>query len=248
MSFHTAVGDILLVTGSAKSSKGLVAGQKAIIYDKAVSSHAAFSLTDGSFIHSTTDKGVHLAFFPDIIQDCEDGWRVIRLKELDEEKRRLLLAGANHFLSQDYNYGLLGKGSDSSSFCSELAAKAYQRAGVHILNGLQPSKVAPAHFDIEADLQKDWTDVTEDYRKLLEDIKANPEIYALGFMVLAHSIERLRRTNVRTEIMMQIAKSLFKSDNFQAEIQRAKKELDEQKLFSFWNVKGESQPDETEGK
>lgn len=240
MEYHTSVGDILLVTGTAKHSSGLVAAQKAL-YRQARSSHVAFSLGGGAFIHSTTDKGVHLAFFPDVIEGCTDEWRVIRLRTLTKEQERLLLGGSNYHLAQKYNYAYMMPGNETSSFCSEFASKSYQKAGIPIMNGLESSKTAPAHFDREADDLKDWMDVTTDYRALLDEIHSDPEMAYMGFAYLAYRLERIRSVNARTELMFALASSILKTDESRAELKKAKQHLESERLFSYWDIHKDEQ-------
>ncbi|GAA5136250.1 hypothetical protein GCM10023213_10940 [Prosthecobacter algae] len=235
MEYQTAVGDILLVTGTAKHSSALATLQKAL-YNQARSSHVAFSLGGGAFIHSTTDKGVHLAFFPDIIKDCTDDWRIIRLRSLTKEQERLLLGSSNYHLAQKYNYAYMMPGNKTSSFCSEFASKSYCKANIGILNGLESSKTAPAHFDKEADDLIEWMDVSADYRTLLEEINSDPKLAYAGFAYLAHRLERIRAVNARTEFLFALASQIFKTDESREGLKKAKQELESQRLFSYWDI------------
>jgi hypothetical protein len=173
-------GDVLLVTGEGKLSSSLVAMQK-VIYPKARSSHVEFCLGDGVFIHATGDKGVHLTLLIDEDIACKNRWRVIRHKSITEAgfNTEKLQKAAMFFYAQDYNKVFMGSGNDTSSFCSELVAKAYDRAGIEIFGGKAPSKVTPAHFDKEADSLEDWIDVTEEYKVILDDMKGNEFPYRL---------------------------------------------------------------------
>ena len=89
----------------------------------------------------------------------------------------------------------MGSGTDHSSFCSELIAKVYEKAGVRILDGKQPSKVAPAHFDKEADSLSDWEDVTEEYRERLKEIEANPFPYRFACSTIQASMAKRHLTS-----------------------------------------------------
>ena len=84
----------------------------------------------------------------------------------------------------------MGAGNKTSSFCSELVAKAYDRAGIVILGGKAPSKVTPAHFDKEADHLEDWLDVTEEYKVILADMKENEFLYRLAASTLSAAMTR----------------------------------------------------------
>ncbi|SCZ86753.1 hypothetical protein [Nitrosomonas mobilis] len=179
-------GDVLLVTGEGKLSSSLIAAQK-IIYLNVSSSHVEFSLGDGVFIHSTNDKGVHLTLLVDEDTACDHKWRVIRHKSITEagsDTDKLQKAGM-YFYAQNYNKVFMGSGNESSSFCSELVAKAYARAEIEIIGGKPPSKVTPAHFDKEADNLNDWVDVTEEYQKILADMKENYFMYRMAASTLS---------------------------------------------------------------
>ncbi|MEL4253812.1 YiiX/YebB-like N1pC/P60 family cysteine hydrolase [Shewanella xiamenensis] len=184
-------GDILLVTGEGKLSSSLIAAQK-VIYPNVSSSHVEFSLGDGIFIHSTNDKGVHLTLLVDEDTACDHKWRVIRHKSITEAgiETEKLQKAAIYFYAQDYNKVFMGSGNESSSFCSELVAKAYARAGIEIIDGKAPSKVTPAHFDKAADSLIEWVDVTEEYQKILADMKENDFIYRLAARTLSAVMTR----------------------------------------------------------
>ncbi|OOF20597.1 hypothetical protein [Salinivibrio sp. IB872] len=184
-------GDVLLVTGEGKLSSSLVAVQKAI-YKNAISSHVAFSLGDGVFIHATGDKGVHLTLLIDEDRACKAGWRVIRHKTITETclKTENLQEAAMFFYAQDYNKAFMGAGNESSSFCSELVAKAFARAEIEIIEGRPPSKVTPAHFDQEADDLEEWVDVTEEYQELLASMKENEFVFRLAANTLSSVMTR----------------------------------------------------------
>ena len=184
-------GDVLLVTGEGKLSSSLVAMQK-VIYPKARSSHVEFCLGDGVFIHSTGDKGVHLTLLIDEDIACKNRWRVIRHKSITEAgfNTEKLQKSAMFFYAQDYNKVFMGSGNDTSSFCSELVAKAFDRAGIEIFGGKAPSKVTPAHFDKEADSLEDWIDVTEEYKVILDDMKGNELPYRLAANTLSAVMTR----------------------------------------------------------
>jgi len=179
-------GDVLLVTGEGKLSSSLIAAQKVIYYNVS-SSHVEFSLGDGVFIHSTNKKGVHLTLLVDEDEACKHKWRVIRHKSITEAclNTEKLQKAAMYFYAQDYNKVFMGAGNKSSSFCSELLAKAYARAEIEIIGGKLPSKVVPAHFDKEADNLNDWVDVTEEYQTILADMKENDFMYRMAANTLS---------------------------------------------------------------
>ena len=184
-------GDVLLLTGDGKLSSSLVLAQK-IIYSNASSSHVELSLGDGIFIHSTSDKGVHLTLLIDEDRVCNSKWRVIRHKSIREAclNTEELQKASMYFYAQDYNKAFMGSGNDVSSFCSELVAKAYARAEIKIIEGKPPSKVTPAHFDKEADSLDNWVDVTDQYKTILANMKENDLPYRLAANTLSAFMTR----------------------------------------------------------
>lgn len=233
------ISDILLVTGSAKSSKGLVALQSPL-YSSVKSSHVALHVGAGMFIHSLTDKGVQFGFLQDIIADCEPGWRVIRLKQFEPERRMDVLTAATFYLYQRYNPRFMMKGDSKSSFCSELVAKAYQRAGISIFDGRKPSQTAPAHFDQLADASPDWKDVTSNYVPIAELNGQELEFLKMQAWFLASRLERMVFINQRTEwICKMIQNSDEFSDNFKASVQEMKNIVDREKRFDSWTINPE---------
>jgi hypothetical protein len=230
-------GDVLLVKGTTKFSKALSKGQK-VIYKNNVSSHVELSIADGTFVHSTDDGGVHLVFLPDELKTCEDGWRVIRLKSLNEQEREEIMKASLHYLRQDYNKAYMGKGKPDASFCSELIAKIYSKAGITILGGKEPSKVAPAHFDEQADVDEAWEDVTEEYKVGLQEIKQDESTYRFGFntiqqfMARRHEHSKIRKTILET--MKMLADSSDDKD-LQNIVDNSQKFLKEKRILSFWD-------------
>ena len=235
-------GDILLVTGQGKLSASLVAAQK-VIYSKATSSHVELGLGDGCFVHATGDGGVHLTFITEELKQCEGDWRAIRLKGITDEQQERLAAAGLYYLRQDYNKIFMGNGNDHSSFCSELVAKIYQKSEIEILSKKQPSKVTPAHFDLEADLQVNWEDVTDEYKATLDSINEDPFPYQLAFSTI-------QQVMARRHIHSKIRKGVFEWMQQEAEtsgnverlelIENLKKSLRENRKLHFWDEHDEN--------
>lgn len=228
-------GDVLLVTGEGKLSSSLVAMQK-VIYPKARSSHVEFCLGDGVFIHSTGDKGVHLTLLLDEDVACKSRWRVIRHKSIAEAglSTEKLQKAAIFFYAQDYNKVFMGSGNEKSSFCSELVAKAYAKAGIEIFAGKDPSKVTPAHFDIEADNLEDWLDVTEEYKAILVDMKKNEFLYRLAANTLSAAMTRRKAHEpFRHKII-----ECFKTGSLEnQELAKKMREMLADRELKFWHEK-----------
>lgn len=228
-------GDVMLVTGEGKLSSSLVATQK-IIYPKARSSHVEFSLGDGIFIHSTGDKGVHLTLLVDEDVACNSRWRVIRHKSIVEEcsATENLQKSAMFFYAQDYNKVFMGSGNDYSSFCSELVAKAYDKAEMEILGGKSPSKVTPAHFDKEADTLENWVDVTSEYDVILAEMKQNEFPYRFAASTLSAVMTRRKALEPYRQKMIERFES-GPSEN--QELAQKMKEMLAGRELKFWHEK-----------
>ncbi len=230
------VGDVLLVRGEGKLSDSLVAAQK-VIYKDSAASHVEFSIGDGTFVHATNDGGVHLTFILDELENCKEDWRAIRLKGLTQEQRDELSKSGVYYLRQDYNKVFMGSGNETSSFCSELVAKIYNAANINILDKRLPSKVTPAHFDIAADKNNDWEDVTEEYKNTLIDIRKDPMPYKLAYMTLKQVLSRRHRhSKIREGIYAHFEDiaGANGNSNLTDMISEAKDMLKERKL-SFWD-------------
>lgn len=228
-------GDILLVSGEGKLSKSLIAAQK-IIYPNVSSSHVEFCLGDGIFIHSTNDSGVHLTLLIDEDKACNQQWRVIRHKSVNKlgTVTENLQKAAMYFYAQDYNKVFMGPGNQTSSFCSELVAKAYDRAGIEIIKGKKPSQVTPAHFDKEADLLTDWADVTEEYKVILADMLKNEFPYRLGLNTLSAVMDRRKVHERFRESMIEMFEN---GTPKQKEMAKEIKERLEGRELKFWHEK-----------
>ncbi|MFS1946262.1 YiiX/YebB-like N1pC/P60 family cysteine hydrolase [Vibrio lentus] len=183
------LGDIMLVRGTGVVSASLSAAQK-IIYPKSRSSHVLFCLSDGCFIHSTGDGGVHLKFVLDELEEIKDNWRIIRLKHLPQSKKNALALAGFYFLDQSYNHKFLISGSEHKAFCSELVGKIYQRANVPILGSKAPHRLTPAHFDREADRQVMWKDITGDCKDYLKEHEDSVDEHRLMYNTLNMSLRR----------------------------------------------------------
>lgn len=228
-------GDVLLVTGEGKLSSSLIAAQK-VIYSNVSSSHVEFSLGDGVFIHSTNDKGVHLTLLVDEDIACDHKWRVIRHKSITELglATRKLQKAAMYFYAQDYNKVFMGIGNESSSFCSELVAKAYARAEIEIIAGKAPSKVTPAHFDKEADSLNDWVDVTDEYQKTLVDMKENNFMYR---MIVSTLSAVMTRRKAHEPFRQKVVERFENGSTENKEVAKKIREILAGRELKFWHEK-----------
>ncbi|WP_454878389.1 YiiX/YebB-like N1pC/P60 family cysteine hydrolase [Serratia inhibens] len=231
------IGDIFLVRGGSKSSTAIVNAQK-ILYPKAKSSHVEFYLGDGSIIHSTGDNGVHLVFLLDELKDIKDEWKVIRLLGVSEQDTENLTKAALYFLRQEYNIKYMMEGVDNKSFCSELIAKIYMKANIKIFNGKDPSKIAPAHFDKEADQLSLWEDVTSEYHQIIKKIKEKEYEYRFmhniikGSLASRHILSHMRKDLSEAAA---IISSETGDEGVSKLFDKVKREFSESRTLDFWD-------------
>jgi len=172
------------------------------------------------------------------LKNCEPEWRAIRLKGITDEQEDRLVAAGLYYLRQGYNKGFMGAGTDHSSFCSELVAKIYEKAGIPILSNRSPSKVAPAHFDLEADSQTDWEDVTEEYKATLAEIEKDPRLYHIAFSTIQAAMARRHVfSQGREQIFNWMLQEADRNGDRQkrAMVEEMKETLRKQRSLHFWD-------------
>ncbi|SNY61381.1 YiiX/YebB-like N1pC/P60 family cysteine hydrolase [Enterobacter sp. CC120223-11] len=231
------IGDIFLVRGGSKFSTAIVNAQK-ILYPKAKSSHIEFYLGDGSIIHSTGDNGVHLSFLLDELKDIKDEWKVIRLRGLTEQDTENLAKAAIFFLRQEYNVKYMMESVDNKSFCSELIAKIYMKANVTIFDGKDPGKIAPAHFDKEADLLTLWEDVTSEYHQIIKDIKEREFEYRFLHKTIQGALAKRHILSHARQNLSEVAAIISEEtgdEGVSKLFDKAKRELSQSRTLDFWD-------------
>ena len=235
-------GDILLMNGGTAKSRRLVWLQKPF-YPKVTASHIAIHIGANNFVHATGGRGVHCASIVDVLHGANDGWRVIRMKNLTEEKLREIFEAANYFMGQSYNKRFMMNERREASFCSELAVKIYARAGIRLFPKKRPSRSFPAHFEMEANSLTDWEDVTNDYRLAIEAIRNDPRSMA-GLEAFGGGIlNNWNRTSSKNmEAMFRIALQLLPESD---EVRALYAEMQAAKKFKYWDLP-ESLPGSTE--
>lgn len=231
-------GDLFLMCADAKSSEWLARLQKAI-YKNARSSHVMISLGDGAFVHATTEEGVVFTSYPSINEKLKDGWRVIRRTVLSQEDFDSLQKSAMFYAGQAYNYKFYLKGNDSSSFCSELAAKIYSLANIDLVPERDPSRITPAHIDEIADKSSLWQDVTEIYVNGFADIDKDQGTYAIAHLCFFSLINKRQRMLKLTDQLFEMIDTGAKGDEkltkLRDEFFRMEAEFRKKKNISFWN-------------
>ena len=220
--FDIQVGDVLIVKGKTSTSKILSIAQK-VLYWKNTSSHVLISFSDGFYIHSTGDKGVHLISFKELLPEIEPNFKAIRLKNLTSDKVDNLRMSINYYLNQKYNKRFFTEQS-GASFCSELVAKTYHKAFIEIFGGKHSSFVTPADFEREADLNGDWLDITiPTIKKFVEFINVGKE-YDLAYFHLKNILDTRKRLIVyRNQLHQMMTNSDYFSEKMRNEYDRIQK-------------------------
>lgn len=226
-------GDILLVTGLTKRSKLIVGVQKPL-YWRAKSSHVAVVYAENTIIHSIGGIGVHMALMTDELNSCGADWRVMRLKGITQQQEQELQKASVYFLKQKYNRAFMMGGNEVSSFCSEFAVKVYKRAGIRIINGKKPSKVAPWDFDKAFDAGKDWLDVTSEY---VSDIQQWDQMRELIRMSMHFQKMQFARRSYFSGQRKEIFKYFEEhgSTRMKEVVTQAKASLRENRALRFWD-------------
>lgn len=226
-------GDVFLMEGTSKFSPYLMAAQKVVVYGKTRSSHVMYSFGDGVFIHSTTKPGVEIISYKEVLPECKEGWRVIRNTKLTDVQREELQKASLFYLQQGYNFAFMAPSNSHSSFCSELVAKIYEKAGVSLFDK-DTGKVAPGDFDRAADDAADWLDVTEEYKAGFAKHDANPRQFDLIVSMFKALIQKRAFILQQTDEVMKMAKHVLSPENFN-NAYRMEADFRKKKNISFWN-------------
>lgn len=231
--FFIQAGDLLLVRGTNPMSKPIALGQKLIKPFHATSSHILISIADGIYIHATGDKGVHITTFKEELPTVKDNWKAIRLKNITDEELENLVKSVLHYMGQDYNSKFF-VGSETSSFCSELAAKIYKKANISILGDKEAQNVIPADFDKEANIQEEWEDITiktkECFNKL--DSKEIDIAYFLYKRTMNLVTQRRQTHKMLDDIFLNTD---LVSDDFKEEYRNIKQNVADKLVMPYWD-------------
>ncbi len=252
-------GDILLINNRTKNRWYNITGQKLIRRIYSVNStHVALSLGDGIFIHADTSCGVDLVFFPDLLEESEGNWKVIRHMGItDEVEEKIKKAGIFH-LGKTYNYGIIFKGNEKSVFCSQFVDLVYKSIGVSIFSreenkGLwRLNNALPVDFEGLIDNDKIWSDVTNIYSDKLSDNSF--ELFKSHF-TMQHALVLLERKMRKDHsIALNLVHALHDSHNLlpdenknielETHLIGTIEELDTIEsdfFYNFWNVKSKQQ-------
>lgn len=165
-------GDLIFFHSSKRSSFN-AAAQSAARLTVAKHTHIAITIKQGNAIHAMPQFGVQMEEIRELLLGNEDGFLVLRKKSLQHDIPRLcLLEDSLLFHSrQRYNFLFLMRERRHASFCSELAAKAYERSGM-MISPRSPSKTLPMDIFRYLESNSEWSDVTAVYQEFFLD---NPD-------------------------------------------------------------------------
>ncbi|ENM3908508.1 hypothetical protein GCS57_003212 [Vibrio cholerae] len=193
-------GDIILVLGTAVTSKALLKAQKRV-YSKARSSHVIVSQMDFICVDAVLKIGVSPRVIPDLLNDVEDDWQVIRCKEVNEKHHQTIMKMCAYYLEQPYLIFPSKKPAKKYSYCSELARKIYVESGVE-KSGIPKNKIIkPCDFDQLADESQSWEDVTASVKPYIEFCVAHADILRfIAKMYIQGIVLNRKRFKERAEV------------------------------------------------
>jgi hypothetical protein len=113
---------------------------------------------------------------------------------------------------------------------------------MNVFEEKDPSQVTPAFFDRQADKLEEWEDVTEEHRALISEMEAEPTRAQAAYTEVAASLRRLQKTNMKTEMLTQLALEIVESDAGKEEIRDARRKLESETKHKYWNVQGDDKP------
>lgn len=166
-------GDIIFIS-AAKNVSGNLIGQSALRMKKATYSHVAITLDHGSIIHAMKGQGVIQEDIETILSQAKDRpIKVIRHIALDngDSLHQELYKRVLYYHQESYNSKLFLNRKEGSSFCSELAAKAYSDIGIAITKR-KPKNTLPLDIHTASDSDQ-WLDVTDLYLNDIYDETTN---------------------------------------------------------------------------
>lgn len=158
------IGDLIFISPHKKSLSTFL--QSIFRFRVSKYSHVAISLDQYNAIHSSPIVGVKQDIIHGLLNNTKYDFSVFRNKSI-QENEPLLIDLRNSLLyhtSQGYNYAFFIKSPWHSSFCSELAVRAFRLVGIKISNH-SPQNTLPVDiykYVLEA---PDWIDITDYYKK-----------------------------------------------------------------------------------
>lgn len=233
-------GDIILVTGTSNSSKILVNLQKTI-YSKARSSHVAIVQADFICIDAMPKIGVALKLIPEILNDVQDSWQIIRFKGLQDKDSEVLSKTCAYYIEQPYVILPKNKPAKKFSYCSELARKIYVDSKIRNTGIPNNSIIKPCDFDKLADQNSQWLDVTDSVRPYIEFCREYEGILNFIAKSFIQGIELNRQRFSERKRFKEIVSKMHKkgliSPSGAADIKNKVESLEKSLNYKFWDYR-----------
>lgn len=230
-------GDVILMTGVNAVSKMLVELQKPI-YSKVRSSHVALVHADFVCVDAMPNVGVSNRIVSELLQDAADDWRIIRCKRLQDTDA--VMRACAFYLAQPYRVLPAKRSAKKYAYCSELVRKIYSHCKVSDVNIATGYVIAPAHFDMLADGDPNWIDITDQVRPAVEFCRKYHGIMKMEARLLVEGIKLNRkRFNKRTELLENIKKLEKEGEISKKEAQKLVKvihDIESNVNHTFWDV------------
>jgi hypothetical protein len=231
-------GDIILVRGTSNSSKILVKLQKTV-YLKARSSHVVIVQADFICIDAMPKIGVSLRLIPEVLDDVEDDWRIIRFKGLGDDDAENLGKACAYYIKQPYVILPKRKPAKKFSYCSELARKVYADSRIKNTDIPNNTIIKPCDFDRIADKSNKWVDITESVKPYIEFCREYESILKFISKSFTQGISLNRqRFDERNKVKKNIAKMKDKggvSSSIASGINNKIETLEKSLHYKFWD-------------
>ncbi|MBU4682940.1 hypothetical protein KC222_13090 [Cedecea davisae] len=155
-------GDLIFTSPPKKNFN--VFSQSLLRFKKARYSHVAISVEQYIAIQAMPKDGVMLDSIRNILNDAEGGFSVYRYLPIQDN--HILTELKHELLSysrQSYNFAIFFRSPWHSSFCSELATRAFRSVGIQISNR-PPQNTLPIDIYKHVAASTNWVDITKDYK------------------------------------------------------------------------------------
>lgn len=183
MQTPSCTGDIILFSRPKKSANIVV--QSVLTRRDAKHHHVAIALYNHSLIHAMPKLGIHLRPLVEYLNENKDFVVFRHTASLSEINSEYLEKHLRHHHLQRYSLLNTIYTSPRHSFCSELAAKAYENSGMQLTHGnKKPKSVLPSDIFNYVSSSPDWVDITQNYKCFYFD---NPES---GSLMLGAEVEQ----------------------------------------------------------
>lgn len=228
-------GDLILMT----ANQALATAQKTL-YKNARSSHVAIVHADFICIDAIPKIGASNRIVPDVLEEAQPGWRVIRHNAVGPERTDEVMRVCAFYLAQPYKIIPSKKSAKKFAYCSELARKVYRDIGVEATGIPDASIIAPAHFDKLADQHPNWVDVTELLMPAVKFCQKYPEILRSTAKMFIDGLKLNRsrfeeRTAQLAKLHILVKTGRVSKEDARVEVARIR-EIERNMHHTFWDV------------